>query len=81
MDRDISFHTQILPIEYIYIYIYIYIYRERERERERVQAGERRKGKEKENLKQAPCSVQSPTQGSIPQPRDHDLSKNQELGT
>ena len=30
---------------------------------------------EKENLKQAPCSVQSLMQGSIPRPWDHDLSQ------
>ena len=34
---------------------------------------------ERENLKQAPHSAQSLTQGSIPQPWVHDLSQNQEL--
>ena len=37
-----------------------------------------RAGEERDNLKQAPCSVQSPTQGSIPQPWDHNLKRNQE---
>ena len=39
---------------------------------------EREREKEKENLKQAPHSVQSLTQGWIPQSWDHDLSQNQE---
>ena len=45
------------------------------RERENQQGGGQR---ERENLKQAPCAAQSPTQGSIPRPRDHDLSQNPE---
>ena len=45
--------------------------------RARVRAG-RGRGRRTENLKQAPRLVQSPTQGSISQPRDHDLSRNQE---
>ena len=35
--------------------------------------------RERKNLKQAPCPVWGPTQGSISQPRDHDLGQNQEL--
>ena len=42
----------------------------REREGERGRQGER----QRENPKHAPCSVQCPTWGSIPQPWDHDLS-------
>ena len=34
---------------------------------------------ERQNLKMVPCSAQSLTQGSIPQPWDQDLSWNQEL--
>ena len=49
------------------------------RERERVRAGERGRGRERDNPKQAPHSVQSLTQGSIIPPWDHDLSQNQEL--
>ena len=52
------------------------------------QGGERRRGEEwrgeergGENLKQDPSSAQSPMQGSIPQPWDYDLSRNQELDT
>ena len=47
-------------------------------EREKAQAGERGRERQRKNPKQAPLSAQSPTQGSIPQPRDHDLSRNQE---
>ena len=32
----------------------------------------------RENLQQASCTVQSPIQGLIPRPWDHDLSRNQE---
>ena len=35
----------------------------------------------RENLKQAPCSVWSLTQASVPWPWDHDLSRNQESDT
>ena len=41
---------------------------------------EQGRGAEEQNLKQAPCSVQSLTQSLIPQPLDHDLSPNQESG-
>ena len=44
------------------------------REREHTSKGE---GRGRENLKQAPCSVQSLTRGLIPWPWDHDLSWNQ----
>ena len=37
--------------------------------------------RERENRKQAPRSVQSPVRGSIPQPWDHNLSRNQESDT
>ena len=40
--------------------------------------GWRGKGRERENLKKTPCSVRSLMQGLISQPRDHDLSWNQE---
>ena len=39
---------------------------------------ERRTDRQRENLKQAPRSVQSLAQGLIPPPWDHDLSQNQE---
>ena len=39
---------------------------------------ERAVGRPDTILKQAPCQVQSLVQGWIPQPRDHDLSQNQE---
>ena len=60
---------------------FIYL-RERGRERQRNRASEWSRGREreKENLKQAPPSGRSLMQGSIPQPWDHDLSQNQELG-
>ena len=35
--------------------------------------------RERENLKQSPCSAQSWKWGLIPGPWDHDLSRNQEL--
>ena len=41
-----------------------------------VSKGEGQRGRE--NLKQAPCPVQSPTWGSFPALWDHDLSQNQE---
>ena len=44
-------------------------------------ARERGRGRERKNLKQAPCSALSWTQGLIPWPWDHDLSQNQELDT
>ena len=56
-------------------------FRERERERARASLSWRKGEKEKENLKQAPRSAQSLTQGSILWPWDHDLSWNQELDT
>ena len=37
--------------------------------------------RERENLNQAPRSVQSLTQGSIPQPWNHDLNLIQDLDT
>ena len=40
---------------------------------------ERETETERENLKKAPCSALSLTQGSIPRPWDHNLSRNQEL--
>ena len=43
-----------------------------EREHEHVSGGEEQG--ERENLKQVPSPVQSPTRGAIPQPWDHDLS-------
>lgn len=46
--------------------------------------GERKRrgsGRGRENLKQAPCPAESLTQGSILQPWDGDLSRNQELDT
>ena len=49
---------------------------EKEREREKREK-ERERERERKNLKQAPCSVQSPMLGFIPQPWDHDLSQNQ----
>ena len=49
--------------------------------RESAQVGDGEGGEgERENLKQTPHSAQSPTQGLIPQPWDHDLSQNQESG-
>ena len=45
----------------------------------RERGAEREGERERENLKQAPCPVQSPTQGSIPQSWEYDLSRNQEL--
>ncbi|XP_048068548.1 tumor protein p53-inducible nuclear protein 1 isoform X2 [Ursus arctos] len=45
--------------------------------RESARAG-RGRGRRRESLKQAPRSAQSQTRGSISQPRDHDLSRNQE---
>ena len=41
-------------------------------------AGEGQKKRKRENLKQAPHPVQSPTEGSISQMWDHDLNWNQE---
>ena len=35
--------------------------------------------REREHLQQTPPSAQSPTQGLIPRPWDHDLNQNQEL--
>ena len=49
--------------------------------RERAQSkGERQREREgeRENLKQAPCSAQSLTWGSIPRSWDHDLSQDQD---
>ena len=45
-------------------------------ERENTSRGEEQRGGR--DLKEAPCSVQSPRRGSIPQPWDYDLSQNQE---
>ena len=48
-------------------------------EKEQVRTWAGGKGqKERENLKQNPSWVQSPTWGSIPEPWDHDLSWNKE---
>ena len=52
------------------------VFRERECMKE-----ERGRGKERENLKQAPCSVRSPTRGLIPRLWEHDLNRNQESNT
>ena len=41
--------------------------------------GEGEGERKRENIKQPPHSVQSLTQGLIPRPWDHDLSRNQEL--
>ena len=49
-----------------------------ERERENTQTGERSRGREKENPEQTPHSAWRPTQGSIPQLQDHDLTQNRE---
>ena len=54
---------------------FCFLFVEGERERH-VGKGRERKG---QNLKQAPCPVQSPTQSLTSQPWDHDLSQNQEL--
>ena len=51
---------------------------ESEKEWERELRGEGQKEKERENLQQIPCWVQSPTWGSIPGPWGYDLSQNQE---
>ena len=40
-----------------------------------------KKERERENVKQASCSKQSPKQGLILQPWDHDISQNEESGT
>ena len=48
----------------------------KQRDRERR---EREKQRERKNAKQALNSSLSPIQGSIPGPRDHDRSRNQEL--
>ena len=42
---------------------------------------EKGRGREGENLKQAPRSAQSPTRGSIPRRWDHGLGRNQESDT
>ena len=55
----------------IIIIIIIIIFRGRERQWEQEAEGQR------ENLKQAPCLVWSPTRGLIPKPWDHGLSWNQ----
>ena len=60
---------------------------ETDRETERQRGGKpmckvaESRGKERENLKQAPWLGQSPTRGSIPHPWDRDLSQNQESDT
>lgn len=36
----------------------------------------RERDTERENVKHSPCSAVSPTQDSIPQPQDHELSQN-----
>ena len=45
-----------------------------------MRAGQRGRGrmKDRENPKQAPHLAQSPMQGPIPRPWDHNLSQNQE---
>ena len=53
--------------------IFKFYFRERDH---KLGRGTEEKG---QNLKQTPYSAQSPTQGSIPWPWDHDLSWNQEL--
>ena len=51
-----------------------------ERQRGRARGGRGEEGgRERENPKQAPCSVQDPTWSVIPPVWDHDLSKNQQL--
>ena len=64
----------------IFVFCFCFFLNLRDREKNnmcRHQWGRGRK-REGENLKQAPCSVQSLTWSSIPHPWDHDLSQNQE---
>ena len=66
----------------VVVVVVVVVLRERERARERAGMWEPGRGAEiekaRENLKQVPRPAQSPTQDSIPQPWDHDLSQNQE---
>ena len=54
---------------------------QKEREGGRKHKQGRGRERKRENPKQVPCSAQSPTQGSIPPSRDHDLSRHQESDT
>ena len=60
---------------FLYICMYVCVYL---RERVFVWVGEGQRKRERENLKQAPCSAQIPTWGLIPWPWDHELNCNQE---
>jgi len=63
---------------FIFIFLKIYLFL-LERERENEWEGQRVRERERGKLKQTPRLSRSPMRSSIPQPRDHDLSRNQEL--
>ena len=56
----------------------MYLFSGRVHEQERGRGRERERERERQNPKKPPHSVQSPMQGSIPWPWDHDLSQSQE---
>ena len=64
----------------LFIYLFLLLAREINKQGERMRERERETETETEteNLKQVPCSAQSWVWGSIPQPWDHDLNRNQE---
>ena len=68
----------VAKMEVVFVCLFVFClscFLEREKYQVKGEGEERRK---RGNLTQAPCSVPSPTQGSIPQPWDHNLSQNQE---
>ena len=71
---------QNLSEEIIYFLLFYFIIYKRDSACEQGRQRERERERERGNLKQAAHLVWSLTQGSIPQPWDHDLSPNQESG-
>ena len=69
-NKDIFRHTKVERIRHIYLFLKDLIFYLFEREREHEQS----RGVEVDREDQAPCEVESLTQGSIPGLWDHDMS-------